>query len=121
MAILLPENGLIIEVFDDTTFKLSGDSPTSYQKVIQAEEAKPYAPTAMHAIKVYENGIVKNTAIILASGGATRVNEGAALLDRGNLIIRCCNKLFSLSRPTGLLVFPFICMKIVTSRMGKPP
>lgn len=99
MAILLPENGLIIEVFDDTTFKLSGDSPMSYQKVIQAEEDKPYAPAAMHAIKVYENGIVKNTAIILASGGATGVNEGAALLDRGNLIIRCCNKLFSLSLP----------------------
>ena len=99
MAVFLHHNGLTVEVFDDTAFTQSIDSPTSYDKVIQVEKDKPYSPNSKHAIKIYEHDKVIMTAIILASGGGTHVHEDTALIDEGNLIIRCCNKLFSLSLP----------------------
>lgn len=99
MAVSLHHNELAVEVFDDTGFTQSADSPTSYGKVIQAETDKQYAPISKHAIKVYKGDSVINTAIILASGGGTGVHEDTALIDQGNLIIRCCNKLFSLTLP----------------------
>src|SRR5436190_4023782 len=99
MAVSLHHNELTVEVFDDTAFNQSVDSATSYDKVIQAEKDKPYSPNSKHGIKVYKDDEVIMTAIILASGGGTGVYEDTALIDQGNLIIRCCNKLFSLSLP----------------------
>lgn len=99
MAVSLHHNELTIEVFDDTAFTQSADSPTHYDKVIQVEKDKPYSPNSKHAIEVYKDNKAIKTAIILASGGGTGVYEDTALIDQGNLIIRCCNKLFSLSLP----------------------
>jgi hypothetical protein len=99
MAISLHHNDLTIEVFDDTAFTQSADSPTSYDKIIQVENDKQYSPNSQHAIKIYERDRLIRTAIILASGGGTGVHEDTALIDQDNLIIRCCNKLFSLSLP----------------------
>jgi alpha-tubulin suppressor-like RCC1 family protein len=99
MAVFLHHNELTVEVFDDAAFTQSADSPTSYDKVIQVESDKQYSPNSQHAIKVYKDERIIKTAIILASGGATGVHEDTALIDQGNLIIRCCNKLFSLSLP----------------------
>lgn len=99
MPIFLHHNELTVEVFDDTAFTQPVDNSTSYDIVIQAEKDKPYSPNSQHAIKVYKDGRVIKTAIILASGGGTGVHEDTALFDQGNLIIRCCNKLFSLTLP----------------------
>jgi hypothetical protein len=54
---------------------------------------------SQHAIRVYKENKVIKTAIILATGGGTGVHENTALIDQGSLIIRCCNKLFSLTLP----------------------
>lgn len=99
MAVLLQHKELTVEVFDDTAFTSTADSPTFYDKIIQVEKDEPYSPNSQHAIKVHKNDCLVNTAIILASGGGTGVHEDTALIDQGNLIIRCCNKLFSLSLP----------------------
>ena len=99
MAFSLHHNELTVEVFDDSAFIHSTDSPTSYDKVIQAEKDKFYSPISQHAVKVYKDNRIIKSAIILASGGGTGVHEDAVLIDEDNLIIRCCNKLFSLSLP----------------------
>jgi hypothetical protein len=99
MAVFLHHNELTVEVFDDTAFTQSADSPTYYDKVVRVEKDKPYSPNSKHAIKVYKDNSVTKSAIILASGGGTGVHDGTALIDEGNLIIRCCNKLFSLTLP----------------------
>ena len=99
MTLTLQHRDLIIELFDDSAFLQDGDSPTSYDKVIQVEKDKPYSPNSQHAIKIYRNGNLINSGIILASGGGTGVHTDTALLDDGNLIIRCCNKVFSLTLP----------------------
>ena len=99
MAVFLHYSELTIEVFDDTTSTHSANSSTLYDKVIQVEKDRQYSPNSQHAIKVRNGERVIKTGIILASGGGTGVDEESALIDQGNLIIRCCNKLFSLSLP----------------------
>lgn len=97
MAVTFQHNDLAIEIFDDTAFIPTVDSPTSYSKVIQTD--KEYSPTSKHAIKIYRENRLINSAVILAAGGATGVSDDTALVDEDNLIIRCCNKLFSLTLP----------------------
>lgn len=99
MAVTIQHNDLTIELFDDPAFNQTANSPTSYDKVIQSAEDKTYSPISQHAIKIYKNKNLISSAIILASGGATGVYDDTALIDENNLIIRCCNKLFSLTLP----------------------
>jgi len=99
MPVTLQHNDLTIELFDDSAFNQTPDSPTSYDKVIQVEKDKPYSPNSQHAIKIYKDNNLVATAIILASGGGTGVHSDTALIDDDNLVIRCCNKVFSLTLP----------------------
>ncbi|MDP4265024.1 MAG: hypothetical protein Q8941_21025 [Bacteroidota bacterium] len=99
MVVTLQYNDLTIELVDDSAFTQSPDSPTLYDKVIQAEKDKAFSPSSQHAIKIYKNNIPTVSAIILGSGGATRVDSDTALIDDNNLIIRCSDKLFSLTLP----------------------
>jgi hypothetical protein len=99
MGLILYHLNFKIEVFDDNEYNSSAERPISYDQVIQAEQDMKYSPSSQHAIKVYEADKLINTAIILASGGGTGVHEDTAFIDQGNLIIRCSNKLFSLSLP----------------------
>jgi len=99
MTVILRHNDLKIELFDDSAFNQTADSPTSYSKVIQADKDKQYSPTSQHAIKIYRDNCLISSAIILATGWGTGVYSDTALIDDDNLIIRCCNKLFSLTLP----------------------
>jgi len=99
MAITLRHKDLTIEIFDDSAFNQTADSPTRYDKVLQADKDKQYSPTSQHAIKVYQGNNLVSSGIILATGGGTSVHKDTALIDNDNLIIRCCNKLFNLTLP----------------------
>lgn len=99
MKVSLQHNDLTIELCDDAAFNHTADSPTSYDKVIQMDKDKLYSPNSQHAIKIYKDKNLIGNAIILASGGGTGVYYDAALIDDDNLIIRCCNKVFSLTLP----------------------
>jgi hypothetical protein len=88
-----------IELFDDDAFVQSVDSPTHYDNVIQVDGDQQYLPTSQHAIKIYRDNNLFNSAIIVATGGGTSVQRDSALIDDNNLVIRCCNKLFSLTIP----------------------
>lgn len=98
MPIVIHDNNVSIEIFDDDSFDPSVEGSV-YDRIIQAEKDKPFTPNAQHALKVYQDGSLMTSAIILASGGATGIGKDAALIDQGNLVVRCCNKLFSLSLP----------------------
>jgi hypothetical protein len=99
MTVTLQHNDLTIELSDDSAFNQTTDSPTSYDKVIQADKDVQYSPTSQHAIKIFKHNNFISSGIILATGGGTGVHSDTALIDDNNLIIRCCNKLFSLSLP----------------------
>ena len=99
MTLTLRHNDLTIELFDDSAFNQTADSPTTYDKVIQADKDREYSPTSQHALKLFKDSNLIGSAIILASGGGTGVDSDTALIDNDNLIIRCCNKVFSLTLP----------------------
>ena len=99
MTVTLQHNDLRIELSDDSAFNQTADSPIIFDKVIQADKDIQYSPTSQLAIKIFKDNIFIKSAIILATGGGTGVHSDTALIDDDSLIIRCCNKLFSLSLP----------------------
>lgn len=86
-------------MFDDSAFSQTPDSPTIYEKIYQADKDKEYNPVSQHAIIVYRDNLKVTSAILLAAAGATSVTRDAVIIDRENLITRCCNKVFSLTLP----------------------
>lgn len=99
MTITFQHYEFTIELSEDDAFVQSADSPTHYDNVIQVDGDQQYLPTSQHAIKIYRDNNLLNSAIILATGGGTGVQRDTALIDDNNLVIRCCNKLFSLTIP----------------------
>ena len=99
MTITLQRKDLIVELSDEESIDLSEDSVTAFDKVIQANKDIELPPTSEHFIRIYKDNNLLKSAIIQATGGATSIQTDSALIDEDNLIIRCCNKLFSLSLP----------------------
>lgn len=77
----------------------SADNRFKYDLIYQHRDDEEYEPISKHGIKVYKDGLFKS-AIVLAIGGATGVNSDSAIIDDENLVIRCCNKVFSLRLPS---------------------
>ena len=99
MTVTLRHKNLTIEVFDDSSFTNSIDSPTSYDKVYQPDSDKEYCSVSQTAIIVYRDNTKITSAILLAVAGATSVTTDSAIIDNDNLITRCCDIVFSLTLP----------------------
>lgn len=88
-----------IEIINEEDYIVdSADNRFSYDLIYQHPEDETYRPASKHGIKVYKDGLYKS-AIILATGGCTGVNSHSAIVDDENLLICCCNKVFSLRLP----------------------
>ena len=99
MTLTLRHKDWTIEVFDDSAFTNSPDSPTSYAKVYQSDSDEEYLSISQTAIIVYRDNTKITSAILLAVAGATSVTTDSAVIDNDNLITRCCNTVFSLTLP----------------------
>lgn len=100
MTHTLQYNDYRIELFDDPSYVDSSvDSPTQYDLVYKSDKDAQYILPTKHGIKIYTNGQLFRSAILLAAGGGTGISINAALLDDGNLIIRCSNTVYSLTLP----------------------
>src|SRR5688572_33352403 len=89
-----------VEIIDDPDYNtVSEDNRITYTYAFTDETDKSYEPISKHGVMVYRNGGLYKNAIITALGGGTGISEGAALLDDNTLIIRCCNKVFSIVLP----------------------
>lgn len=98
MSIHLTYLNYTIEVVDEQGEEV--DLIPTYQQIIQVEKDKPYKPNAQHGIRVFQQAQAISSALIMASGGATGISDDAAFIDQENLIIRCCNKVYSLQLPS---------------------
>jgi hypothetical protein len=99
-TITLQYNNYTIELFDDHAYvEDSADTPTDYDLVYKSEESAEYYCSSGHGIIIYANGLVYKSAILLEARGATGLYADAALIDDDCLIIRCSNKLYSLTLP----------------------
>lgn len=88
-----------IEVIDESVYKSgSADNNFNYAKVFFADGAEQY-PTSKHGIKVYRDGQIVESCIVIGSGGATGVYVNASLIDNDRLLVCCCDTVFCLALP----------------------
>jgi hypothetical protein len=88
-----------IEIIDEEDYTPgSADNKFQYDLVWQHPEDSGYTPTSTYGIRVYRNGIFK-TAVIMATGWATRVARDSVIIDEQILLLTCCNKVFCFQLP----------------------
>lgn len=90
---------LTIEVLDEPTYKFgSADNNFNYSTTYFGDNAEQY-PTSKHGIKIYRDDQIIDSCIIIGSGGATGVHQNSNLVDNDQLLICCCDTVFSLTLP----------------------
>jgi hypothetical protein len=77
----------------------STDSSTCYDIVYNSDKCDKHDFPTTHGIKIFKEGQLYKSAILLGVGGATGISSDAALIDNNNLAIRCSNHLYSLTLP----------------------
>lgn len=77
----------------------SADNKFHYDSVYQHPEDVEYTPTTKYGIRVFRDDIFA-TAIVTATGGATRVAQDSVIIDGRNLLLTCCNKVFCFQLPS---------------------
>ncbi len=88
-----------IEIIDEKDYTVgSADNKFHYDLTYLHPEDSVYDPTSTYGIKVYRDGIFKS-AVIMATGGATRVAQDSAIINGQNLLLTCCNKVFCFHLP----------------------
>jgi hypothetical protein len=91
---------LTIEVLDEPTYKFgSVDNNFVYSKTCFGDNAEQY-PTSKHGIKIYRDDQIIDSCVIIGSGGATGINQNSSLVDNDQLVICCCDTVFSLTLPS---------------------
>ncbi len=90
---------LTIEVIDEPTYKFgSTDNNFNFSKHYFGDGATEYL-SSKHGIKIYQDGQIIESCIIIGSGGATAVHQNSSLLDKDQLIICCSDTIFCLTLP----------------------
>ena len=90
---------LTIEVIDEPTYKFgSTDNNFNFSKHYFGDGATEYL-SSKHGIKIYQDGQIIESCIIIGSGGATDVHQNSSLLDKDQLIICCSDTIFCLTLP----------------------
>ncbi len=92
-------NNFYIEVFDDSAYSQTIDSPTHYAKVYEPVDDREFKSSSQHAIVIYDGEQQISSAIILAAAGATSISYDSAFIHNNNLIVRCSNMIVSLTIP----------------------
>lgn len=90
---------LTIQVLDEPTYKYgSVDNNFNYSKTYFGDNAEQY-PTSKHGIKIYQGDHVIASCIIIGSGGATGIHQNSSIADNDQLVVCCCDTVFSLALP----------------------
>src|SRR5688572_10646834 len=86
-----------VEIVDDPMFSVgSVDNKINHESVFG--EGDHYY-SSKHAVLVYEEEQLRNSALVYSGGGATGVHENSATICNEAIFICCGFKLFSLSLP----------------------
>jgi hypothetical protein len=91
-----------IELTDASTYSLnSSDNIEKYQlEYFQGTQNEDrFYPTSKHGIRLFENDIEINSAVVCAVGGTTGIHENSFLIENDNILICCCDKIYSLKIP----------------------
>jgi hypothetical protein len=92
----------IIEVIDDMEYSLrSTDNLTHYDKEYfnSSMNEDRFYPTSKHGIRIKQDDKELASAIICEVGGATGIHKNSFLFTGNNMLICCCDKVYSLTLP----------------------
>lgn len=88
-----------IKIQDEPNYAFdSVDNPISYESVYFDES--DYQPTSKHGISISRDGQHLASALICGIGGATGVSDTSFIVKDDNLLICCCNLVYSFALPT---------------------
>ncbi|WP_025744097.1 hypothetical protein [Aquimarina pacifica] len=86
-----------IEIINEENFDLNSvDNNRIYGKVYPTDSELEFNPTTKHGIRVLQNGIEQNNALILGFSGATGIYENSYFIKNGVIFICCSNEIYSL-------------------------
>jgi hypothetical protein len=95
-------NGYTVDIFDDPTFRPgSTDNSIKYDNVYYDDTE--FQPTSKHGIKITKGGQRITSAIICETGGATGIHDNSFIVVGDNLLICCCDTVYSFKLPELLL------------------
>lgn len=90
---------LTIEVLEEATYKFgSADNNFIYSKHHFGDGAIEHT-TSKHGIKIYQDGQIIDSCILIGSGGSTAIHQTSSLVDNDRLVICCCDTVYSLTLP----------------------
>lgn len=98
----LHHKDLTIEITNEPHYSInSADNTVCYEKeycneILVRERGRP---VSKHGIRVWQSTTELSSAILCEDGGATGIHENAFLISDDNLLICCCNKVYSLHLP----------------------
>ena len=88
----------LIEVLDEPGFRLdSTDNLFVYDNIYFDDKA--YKPTSKHGIKVSKDGQAITSALICETGGATGIHDNSFIIRGDNLLLCCCDTVYSFILP----------------------
>ncbi len=93
-----PFKEFTIELIDDPTFRAgSANNAFTYDTVYYDDTE--FQPTSKYGIKVSRGGHYIASAIICETGGATGIHDKSFILTGNNLLICCCDTVYSFKLP----------------------
>ena len=89
---------LEIEIIDEDNFDLNSvDNKRFYGRIYSTDSVLEYNPTTKHGIRIMQNGIEKQSALLLGFSGATGIYKNSYLIKKEKLFICCSNEIYSLN------------------------
>lgn len=87
-----------VDIIDDTSFNFgSTDNSFNYDEVYFDDVQ--YQPTSKHGIKITKSGQTISSAIVCEVGGATGIHEKSFIVRGNDLLICCCDTVYSFGLP----------------------
>lgn len=100
----------LISIFDDPSYDPNSVDNLKKYSNIYSDKESDYLYHSKHAIELFDNGQMINSALVMSSGGATGVHDTCAVICKNSILICCGDSIFCLSIP-GLN----LCWQIKTS------
>ena len=88
-----------VKIIDESEYNPDWkDNSSAYEKKHFVESE--FRLSTKFGIKIFENGIELNSALITAEGGASGLHETSQIIENNRILICCCDSVFCLEIPT---------------------
>lgn len=93
-----------VDIIDDPTFR-PGSADNSFKYDTVYCDDNEFQPTSKHGIKITKDGQSITSAIICETGGVSGIHDNSFVLTDNNLLICCCDTVYSFKLPGLTLIW----------------